>query len=89
LFWLLLLDGLFVCLSFGAQMPAFVLRSRVCAIVPMAALGGARVRREKAIFFCPRSTQAADEQRRYEKNGKLVLFWHHEALSSAQMSAIR
>ena len=52
-------------------------------------LGGARVRRGKATLFCPRSTQAADEQCRYEESGNGVVFWRHEAQSIARMTAIR
>jgi hypothetical protein len=71
LLWLLLLDGLFVFLPFSTQIPAFVLRTRAYAVVPMTSLGRPRIRREEAIFFCPRSAQSAEKQRRYEKKSEL------------------
>jgi hypothetical protein len=51
-------------------------------------LGRARIRREEAIFFCPRGAQAAEKQRRYEKNRSSVIFRHRKSVSRAQMSAI-
>jgi hypothetical protein len=54
----------------------------------MTSLGRPRIRREEAIFFCPRSAQSAEKQRRYEKNRSSVFFRHCKDVSGAQMSAI-
>ena len=74
-----LANRLFARLPVCAQVPAFFLRICVCAVIPMTPLGGRRVWRAKATFFCPRSNQATDEQCRYEKNGNPEFFWHRKA----------